>query len=91
MRSLTSERTGGQANYTFTDEVCEVRFENTCDVVFANAGSVVFGSLEVGTTSCPSFEVNSTRLMYRRRLCETEAVVIDKGGVISQNALPAWL
>jgi hypothetical protein len=77
---------GGQANYTFTNEVCDVRFENTCDVVFANAGSVVFGSLEVGTNqSCPSFEVNSTRLMYRHSndCDETQAVIIDQGGVIT--------
>lgn len=77
---------GGQANYTFTDEVCDVRFENTCDVVFANDGDVVFGSFVVGTNqSCPSFEVNSTRLMYRHSndCDEDQAVIIDKGGVIT--------
>lgn len=77
---------GGQANYTFTNEVCDVRFENTCDVVFANSGDVVLGSLIVGTNqSCPSFEVNSTRLMYRHSndCDETQAVIIDKGGVIT--------
>ncbi len=79
----------GQANYTFTDEVCDVRFENTCDVVFANSGDVVLGSLNTGSNqSCPSFVVNSTRLMYRHsNVCdENEAVVIDNGGVISQSA-----
>lgn len=77
---------GGQANYTFTNEVCDVRFENTCDVVFANSGDVVFGSLAVGTNqSCPSFVVNSTRLMYRHSndCDEDQAVIIDKGGVIT--------
>ena len=76
----------GQANYTFTNEVCDVRFENTCDVVFANGGDVVFGSLIVGTNqSCPSFEVNSARLMYRHSndCDETQAVIIDQGGVIT--------